>query len=49
MMERDRRPEEEREANDPAYEAPEIESVVTPEEIEREVHYAGVNGTAPPG
>jgi len=26
---------------DQAYEAPKLESVLTPEEVEREVHYAG--------
>lgn len=29
-----------------AYEAPQIESVITPEEIEREVAYAGVIQTS---
>ena len=26
---------------DPTYEPPQLESVLTPEEVEREVHYAG--------
>lgn len=29
-----------------AYEAPAIESVLTPESLEREVHYAGVQPTS---
>lgn len=28
-------------ATEPAYEAPAIEDTITPEEMEREVHYAG--------
>ena len=31
---------------EPAYEAPQIESVITPEEIEREVAYAGAIQTS---
>ena len=30
------------------YEAPAIESVITPEEMEREVHYAGVTQISQP-
>lgn len=32
-------------ASSPEYEAPRIESVVTPEDMEREVHYAGAPAT----
>jgi len=28
-------------SNDAPYEAPQLETVLTPEEVEREVHYAG--------
>ena len=35
----DSRPRDERTAD--AYEAPRLETVLTPEEVEREVHYAG--------
>jgi hypothetical protein len=33
----------------PTYEAPKIETVLTPEDLEREVHYAGVLRSAGPG
>jgi hypothetical protein len=36
-------------ASTPAYEAPVIEETITPEEMEREVHYAGDGSTVPIG
>lgn len=41
MNENKESPEQADAATAPAYEAPSIEEIVTPEEMEREVHYAG--------
>ena len=41
MSEDKKTPEEADSAALPAYEAPAIEETITPEELEREVHYAG--------
>jgi hypothetical protein len=44
-MNEDRKSPEDAEPTPSAYEAPAIEDTITPEEMEREVHYAGDGST----